>query len=241
MGGNYTDTGHGNSIYMLKEPLPATCYEGGVSKDDECYFGDDNSYETMSCFQYLNGNDCGNEYPDDNAAGDCNNTSQRYRICNTPDGGDDACAQMNITTVEDCASAVAALIEDGVCDESGYFYSSLCLDDPERPSCVCHYAGSKMGNYTDTGHGNSIYMLKEPLPATCYEGGVSKDDECYFGDDNSYETMSCFQYLNGNDCGNEYPDDNAAGDCNNTSQRYRICNTPDGGDDACAQMNITTV
>merc|ERR1711879_100651 len=107
---------------------------------------------------YFNGNDCGNEYPGDNAAGDCNSTSQRYRICNTPENGTDACAEMDIHTVEDCALAVDELIEDGVCDESGMFYSSLCQDDPERPSCVCHYAGSTMGNYTDTGHGNSIYM-----------------------------------------------------------------------------------
>merc|ERR1719242_2313154 len=157
------------------ESIPAKCYFGGVTEDDECYFGDDNSYETMSCFQYLNGNDCGHEYPDDNAAGICNDTSQRYRICNTPDGGDDACAQMDITTVEDCALAVEGLIEDGVCDESGYFYSSLCTEDAERPSCVCHYAGSEMGDYTDTGHGNSVYRL------LTNEDAVEEDDE----DDNT--------------------------------------------------------
>merc|ERR1711879_584066 len=162
--GDYTDTGHGNSIYMLTSVdntsvMPATCYFGGVSEDDDCYFDDGNTYDTMSCFQYLNGNDCGNEYPGDNAAGDCDDTSQRYRICNTPENGTDACAEMNILTVEDCALAVDRLIRDGVCDNSGMFYSSLCGDDPERPSCVCHYAGSVMGNYTDTSHGNSIYML----------------------------------------------------------------------------------
>ena len=146
-----------------------TCSAGGVSEDDECYFGDDNPYKTMSCFQYLNGNDCGNEYPGDNAAGDCDDTSQRYRICNTPENGTDACAQMDILTVKDCAMAVEQLIKDGVCDESGMFYSSLCLDDPERPSCVCHYAGSVMGDYTDTGHGNSVYKLTP--------GGHHHDDD----------------------------------------------------------------
>merc|ERR1712087_37278 len=132
---------------------------GGVSEDDACYFGETNSYETLSCFQYLNGNDCGNFYPDDNAAGICNATSQRYRICNTPENATDACAPMDILTVADCASKVEQLIEEGVCDESGMFYSSLCLEDPERPSCVCHYAGSVVGDYTDTGHGNSVYVL----------------------------------------------------------------------------------
>jgi len=117
----------------------------------------------------LNGNDCGNEYPGDNAAGACNDTSQRYRICNTPPDGTDACAQMDILTVKDCAMAVEQLIKDGVCDESGMFYSSLCLDDPERPSCVCHYAGSVMGDYTDTGHGNSVYKLTP--------GGHHHDDD----------------------------------------------------------------
>merc|ERR1719474_1662121 len=151
--------------------IPDTCSAGGVSEDDECYFGDDNPYKTMSCFQYLNGNDCGNEYPGDNAAGECDDTSQRYRICNTPENGTDACAQMGILTVDDCALAVQQLIEDGVCDESGMFYSSLCGDDPERPSCVCHYAGSVMGDYTDTGHGNSVYML------TIGESAVEENDD----------------------------------------------------------------
>jgi len=171
-GGIATDGLHFTEVgYQILNPIvldaldtvliPDTCSSSGVTSTNECYFGDSNSYETLSCSQFINGDVCGHEYPGDNAEGECDDTSQRYRICNTPRGGEDACAQTNIFTVEDCANAVRDLIEEGICDASGMFYSSLCDANATRPSCVCHYAGSQMGDYQNTGHGNSVYVLKD--------------------------------------------------------------------------------
>ena len=73
----------------------------------------------------------------------------------------------------------------------------------------------------------------DSVPRTCRE---VEDDTCYFGENMSYEPVSCFQYLDGPDCGNQYPNDMATGACNETHSRYRICYTPEGGHDACSEM-----
>lgn len=161
-------TGLAPTSGLQEGDFPETCVASGINPGDECFDNEEDSYELLSCNQYLNGEDCGNEYPGDMAAGPCTETSQRYRICNTPEDGEDACAQMEIYTVEDCAQAVLGHIEEGLCDESRLFYSSLCKEDRTRASCVCHYAGGVVGNYTDTEHGNSIYkVLQQPPEDMC--------------------------------------------------------------------------
>lgn len=128
----------------------------------------------VSCYQNFietTRSACGNYKFGDDAFGLCDETHGRYRVCQQervtgnfpelPYDGENGCALSGIFTTQDCANKVVELIEEGICADSGYFYTPLCAGDdrPAFPGCTCMTAEGDLPYFDPTSQANSVYRL----------------------------------------------------------------------------------
>jgi len=131
---------------------PSFC-GGRTVKQDEAA-----GVKLCACNMFISGPDCGHEVFGDNAFGECKteDSPTRLRICNTLNNTD-ACAASSITSLETCAAKVREMVDAGLCHEYGQFYTSFYLSStPAKPSCVCRYPSTTMGEVKVTGAKNSL-------------------------------------------------------------------------------------
>jgi len=131
---------------------PSFCGARTVKQDEAA------GVKLQTCNRFISGPDCGHEVFGDNAFGECKteDSPTRLRICNTLNNTD-ACAASSITSLETCAAKVREMVDAGLCHEYGQFYTSFYLSStPAKPSCVCRYPSTTMGEVKVTGAKNSL-------------------------------------------------------------------------------------
>jgi len=144
------------------DPEAGKLIEKEVVDENKCLNGEGHMYTLWKKGAWFSGGDCGDSTPGDNKYGNCKESDTRYRICNAVKKGGKECLKHDppIRTADDCARAVAKMINEGKCHPDGIFYTAACSTKSVKATCTCKRATNKEPTYKKTQYGNSILKVK---------------------------------------------------------------------------------